>query len=241
MNTEILNEIGFTEAEKKVYLALLELGLSTAAPVLEKTELQNSVFYMTIHRLINKGFVSYIKKGQIRYYKAADPDVLLAYLHEKEAKLKQMLPELKAKQKLSSEKEEAEMYSGFKGIKTMLYSLIDDARAGEEYYFFGTRAEIYKELQERIYLAYDVLRKEKKLNAFGIHHSSVKKQMKKGRHPKMRYVDFPIPQTMSIFRDKIALIAWGDLKKPVGILITSRETAQQYKEFFKEMWKAAKA
>lgn len=240
MDTEILNEVGFSDAEKRVYLSLLEHGMSTAAPVLKRTGLQNSVFYRTIYRLIEKGFVSFIKKGKIKHYKAADPEILLVYLKEREGKLKELIPALKSKQQLSTEKEEAELYSGFKGVKTMMYSLIEDSKKGEEYYFFGTKAGIYPTLQERIYLAYDQLRKEKGLMAFGIHHISVKPYMKKGRYPEMRYADFPIPQTMSIFRDKIAIIAWGDLEKPIGLLIISKEIAEQYKQFFKEMWKIAK-
>lgn len=239
METEILNEIGFSEAEKKVYLTLLELGMSTAAPILEKTGLQNSVLYRTLHRLIDKGFVSFIRKGKIKHYKASDPEVLLTYHKERETKLKNLIPKLRIRQK-ESEKEEAEVYSGFKGVKTMLYSLIEDAKKGEECYFFGQRAEIYDELQERLFFAYDVFRKEKMIKVLGIHDISVKEHMEKGRYSIMRYVDFPIPQTMVIFRNKIALIAWGNLRKPIGVLITSKEMAEQYKEFFKEMWKIAK-
>jgi len=239
MNTEILNEIGFSDAEKKVYLTLLELGMSTAAPILEKTGLQNSVLYRTIHRLIEKGFVSFIKKGKIKHYKASNPEVILTYHRERGIKLKKLIPELKKRQK-KSETEEAEVYSGFKGVKTMLYSLIEDGKKGEECYFFGQRAEIYTELQKRLYLAYDLYRSEKKIKVFGIHDISVKRHMKKGRYSIMRYVRTPIPQTMVIFRNKIALIAWGNLEKPTGILISSKEMATQYKGFFKELWKIAK-
>ncbi len=239
MNTDILNEIGFSEAEKKVYLTLLELGVSTAAPILEKTGLQNSVFYRTIHRLIDKGFASFIKKGKIKHYQAADPEVLLTYLQEKQSKLKKLIPELKLKQKFA-EKEEAEVYSGFKGVKTMLYSLIEDAKKGEKFYFFGARPDIYTELQERVFLAYDTLRKEKGLQVFAIFNTVMRKYVKKGRHIKAKYVDFPVPSHMAIFRDKIVLASWGDLEKPRGVLIKSKEIASQYKEFFEEMWVQAK-
>ena len=58
-------------------------------------------------------------------------------------------------------------------------------------------------------------------------------------HEDFLFFDFPIPPTISIFRDKIAMMSWGDLEKPKGILITSREMAIQYTKFFKEMWKLA--
>ena len=61
MDTKILEDIGLTNAEIKVYLALLELGSSTAGHILEKSGLQNSVVHMTLHKLIDKGFITFIK------------------------------------------------------------------------------------------------------------------------------------------------------------------------------------
>lgn len=61
MNTQILEDIGLTNAEIKVYLALLELGTATAGPILEKSHLQNSVVHMTLNKLIEKGFVTFVK------------------------------------------------------------------------------------------------------------------------------------------------------------------------------------
>ena len=63
MDISILEDIGLTNAEIKVYLALLELGSSTAGPILEKSKLQNSVVHMTLNKLIDKGFVTFIKEG----------------------------------------------------------------------------------------------------------------------------------------------------------------------------------
>lgn len=240
MDTAILNEVGFTDAEKRVYLALLELGSVTAAPILDKTGLQNSVFYRTVHRLMKKGFVSFIKKGKIRHYQAADPNLILIYHKEKENKLKELIPQLRYQQSLVKEKQEAEVYIGFKGVKTLLYSIIEDAKKGEKFYFFQSAVDIYEQLQDRLFLAYDQLRKEKKLEVYGIFNIKSKKVMKKGRYPKIRYVDFPIPPTLVIFRDNVVVIAWENLENPKGVLIKSKEISNQYRSFFKEMWRTAK-
>ena len=234
MNTKILNEIGFSEAEKKVYISLLELGSSTAAPILKKTGLQNSVLYRTIHRLIEKGFISFIKKGKIKHYKSTDPELLLTFLKEKEKRLKEIIPELKLKQ-TQSEKEDAEVYSGIKGVKTLLYSLIEESKKGEESFFFQSGSKIYTELQDKIFLAYDQLRKEKDLDVKGILHISTKKLMKKGRYSKMRYVDFPIPSNISIFNDYVGLTAFED--KPMCLLIKSRVLATVFRNYFESVWK----
>ena len=60
MDTRILEDIGLTNAEIKIYLALLELGTSTAGPILEKSGLQNSVVHMTLKKLVDKGLVTFV-------------------------------------------------------------------------------------------------------------------------------------------------------------------------------------
>src|SRR3989338_5391745 len=94
MNTKILEDIGLTNAEIKVYLSLLELGTSTAGPILQKSGLQNSVVHMTINRLIDKGFVSFFKEGKRNNYQAANPNHILEYLDEKKTNFQSILPEL---------------------------------------------------------------------------------------------------------------------------------------------------
>src|SRR3989344_661405 len=83
MDTQILEDIGLTNAEIKVYLALLELGSSSAGPVIEKSGLQNSVVHMTLNRLLDKGFVSYYMEGKRTHYQAANPKHLVDYINEK--------------------------------------------------------------------------------------------------------------------------------------------------------------
>jgi len=60
MNTKILEDIGLTPGEIKVYLTLLEEGASSAGKILEQAQIQNSVFHFNINRLMEKGLVSSI-------------------------------------------------------------------------------------------------------------------------------------------------------------------------------------
>jgi len=71
MNTEILSDIGLTQGEIKIYLALLEIGETSAGEVKNKTKLQNSVVHLCLNNLIHKGLVHYVEKGKRRFYKLA--------------------------------------------------------------------------------------------------------------------------------------------------------------------------
>ena len=63
MNTKVLEDLGLTKSEIKVYLSLLSLGPSSAGAILQKAKIQNSVLHFSLNNLIEKGLVSYIKKG----------------------------------------------------------------------------------------------------------------------------------------------------------------------------------
>src|SRR3989344_1562044 len=109
-----------TENEQKVYLELLKLGESTASPILKVTGLQNSVFYRTIHRLMEKGYVTYILKGKIKHFKSVDPKAFINDIKEKELEIKEIIPKLQELQKQAkaqaTAQATAEVYIGLKGL-----------------------------------------------------------------------------------------------------------------------------
>ena len=57
MKTEILEDIGLTQGEIRVYLALLELHTSTAGPIIEKAGLPSSVVYLALNKLLKKEMI----------------------------------------------------------------------------------------------------------------------------------------------------------------------------------------
>ena len=234
---EELNSL-LTENEKKIYIELLRLGESTASPILEKTGLQNSVFYRTIHRLMDKGFVTYILRGKIKHFRASNPEMFLAQEKRRELEIKELIPKLKEIQKVSQNKTTAEVFIGLKGLVSMYYELISDSKPGEEYYFFGFPERVLDDAMNKVYIPFRKYRIEKKLKVYGLLNTALKGKIKQFSHVKEKYVDYPLPPNMAIFRDKIVIVSWGDI--PTGILIQSQDVADQYKTFFNLLWKNAK-
>lgn len=227
-----------TENEKQIYLALLQLGESTASPILEKTGLQNSVFYRTIHRLMEKGYVSYILKGKIKHFKANNPDLFLAEIKNKQEKIKNLIPQLKEIEKISEYKSNAEVFIGIKGVLSMYKLLIEDSKPHEKYYFFGPPEEVFAETMSKVYIPFRKFREEKKLDVYGLMKKSLKGKVEKFNRTYEKYADFPLPPNMAVFQDKVVMVSWGEI--PTGILIKAKDIAEQYKELFWQMWKLAK-
>src|SRR5687768_16408835 len=105
MNTEPLRELGLTEGEIKVYLALISLGETTSGPLVDQSGVSLSKVYNILDRLATKGLASHVVKQKTKYFKAADPGRILVYLREKEEALraqertlKEIIPQLELQQ-----------------------------------------------------------------------------------------------------------------------------------------------
>src|SRR3989338_2664636 len=125
MDTSILEDLGLTGAEIKVFLALLEIGSSAAGKVVEKSGLQNAVVHRAFHSLAEKVIITYVKEGKMNRYQTIEPKQLVDFLDEKRARLEKILPELEAKRGLAQQKPQASLFQGVRGVKTLINLMID--------------------------------------------------------------------------------------------------------------------
>jgi len=237
MDVTPFEDIGLTNAEIKAYIALLELGITKVGAVIEKSGLQSSVVHNCLHKLQEKGLVSYMKKGQIKHYKATDPNNFVNFIDEKKRNFKKILPELLLKQKLAEDRNEAVIYEGWKGVMNMIVESIKNSKKGDEYLFFSADIKpINQEIQD-FFRKFDPKRKAKGLIVKGIALTKLRHlfedRVKRG-FMQMKYSEQPIPPNMSICNDNVALFNWGE--KPVAYLIYSKQLAEKYRNFFYSIW-----
>lgn len=235
MDEEILQNLGFTYAESKVYLLLLELGSVKVGRIIEKSGLQSSTVHNTLNSLTDKGYITHVLKGKIKIYQAVNPKNILKEFRGKEAKFESILPSLEQKHKFGEEKPQAEIFEGTKGMINLLNELIEDAKPKDIYYFFAVDETGFNEEIQKFFEMYDTKRKDKGLVVKGIARKELKPLFKKRRILKMRYVNYHIPSNISICNNKMAIMNWGE--KPTGILIKSAQICKSQIDFFKELWK----
>ena len=235
MDTKVLEDIGLSATEIKVFINILELGESKAGNIIKKSGLQSSSAYNAIHSLIERGLVSYIKKSKVKYYRAADPESILDYLELKKREFLKLLPELKSRQ-IRNQNEGVEFFKSYKGIKTIMSELLKSAKKDDVYRTFSIEdPEQYERARERVFRATKQFVKEKGVILKGIFHKMTKHLPTKTSIMKKRYADFPLPPNTLIFQDMVAIISWGE--EPLGILIHSKDIAERYVDFFEHMWK----
>ena len=144
VNIELLERIGLTKSEAKVYLALLELGSTTKGPIVSASGVSSSKIYELLDKLISKGLTSSVIKSGTKYFEAAPPSRILDYLKEKEAEIKKMearienvLPELELRRSLAGIGSETQVFKGMKGAETSFEDILNELKAGDEYFVLG--------------------------------------------------------------------------------------------------------
>ncbi len=165
MDTEsMLQEMGLSKSEAKVYLALLDLGASLAGDITKEAKINRSNCYDALERLIEKGLVSYIIKSNRKYFQAETPQKLVELLKEEQEKIKskqqtlqEALPQLFEKREISHEKPEATVYKGKKGIQ----SIFEEILRHKEYRALGSSGK-FKEILDPYFTHFQKKSKETK-------------------------------------------------------------------------------
>lgn len=114
---EPLKNLGLSEKEAKIYLALLQLGPSTPYQIAKKAGLKRPTAYVIAEELVEKGLIVHVPGETPKKYIARTPDT---FIEEREAKLraaKQILPELRSFQKGTAEKPSIMYYEGADGVR----------------------------------------------------------------------------------------------------------------------------
>ncbi len=247
MNTKILENIGLTKGEIKVYLALLELGNSTSGPIIINSNVSRSKVYEILEKLKEKGLTTESIKSNTRYFQATNPDKILNYIDRKESKLKQqkkdfkeLLPELKLKQTLVKEKQEVKVYVGFEGLKTFYDEILKSANKKDEYLAmtFSNKSLDNKSIIH-MFQKFHQKRGELGFKAKILCHKDDNLTQKKMNYNKTKLYEFRttkqvIPTGIAIFKDTVATYNWG--KVPRVFAIICKENADQYRKFFYHLW-----
>lgn len=254
MKEEILKEIGLTESEKRVYLALLDLGDSTRGDIVNQSGVAGSKVYELLEKLQEKGLVSIYLKDKVKHFKPTNPSQIINYLEEKKRKLIDMekqahilLPQLISKYNSSKEKQEVELVSGMRGLETIFREQVETLNKGETCYVIGGTwgtGEEQEELVQSFFEKIHLMREEKRIKTKMLFNLNQKKSTekiyssKKYPNTSTRYLEHSTPVAINVYNDRTIIIIFG--KKITSIYIKSQDVANSFLEYFNLLWKTAK-
>ncbi len=238
MGTQILQEIGLSNTEAKVYLALLELGSALAGEITKKSEVNRTNVYDALERLIEKGLVTYVISANRKVFEPVNPEMLREILKEKQEKLSSAMNELQLKYKTSRIKEEATIFKGKKGIKSIFEDILKEKKNLFVYGAESRFADMFPDYQKH----WNDRRAKLGIKVKMIYNEKVKKRKieEKLKLLTMKFLPkhYEFPSTVMIYDDKIVTIVWTEL--PFGFMIRSKEAVKSNKNFFDILWDIAK-
>lgn len=229
-----LEKIGMSGNEIKVYLVLNDHGSTKAGKISKLAKIDRSSAYNAIKLLQEKGFVSYVMIGKIKWFQAVGPKRILEYLKEQQEEVQSILPELHERHKRKKIDGQVRMFKGVKGVRTVFLDII---RTGKDNFVFGSEGQLSDRMPEFAY-QFDRMKKEKGMKTQLI--------LRKGRKEldnktsTYRYLD-NISESQAVTNicgDKVTIIIWTD--EPEAIVIENAAAAKAYKSYFDFMWKNAK-
>lgn len=227
---EILQKLGLGEQEAKTYLALLDLGETTATKLSERTNLGRVHMYQILNKLIGKGLASELSKESVKYFSAADPKTLLADLQEKEQDLKAILPDLLIRQQEKKPETKVELYKGKKAIKSTLMSIVKEKA---EYVFIGGGEEGCTHLKLEFEV---VLREAAKEKIKGRVLERKNRYFFVGKYEDYRFLPEQLISTtsMAVWGNKTGIFVWSE--PYYLIVIENKEIAKSNLSHFNYLW-----
>lgn len=247
---DVLNEIGLSESEKRVYLALLDLGDSTRGDIVNNSKVAGSKIYELLEKLQKKGLVSIYLKNKIKHFKVTNPKQILNYIEAKKQKMieteeqaRLILPKLLAKFNSSKKDQEVELITGIKGLEIIFREQIELLSKGDTCYVIGgTNKGADEKIIQGFFEKIHLMREAKKIKTKMLFNLQQKESTHKlystKKYPRTstRYINHTSPVAINIYKDRTIIIIFG--VEIASIFIKSKEVADSFTEHFNLLWKA---
>jgi HTH-type transcriptional regulator, sugar sensing transcriptional regulator len=114
-----LIDLGLSEEESKIYLTVLELGGSFASTIARKAKTPRVNCYYILEKLQKKGLITSNLKGNVKFFVAEPPQVLVNQMEDRYKDAQKLLPELLSITNTHAFKPIIRSYEGLEGVKTM--------------------------------------------------------------------------------------------------------------------------
>lgn len=241
-----LEKLGLDKNEIKVYLALLEIGLTSAGAIIKKTKLHRMIVYNSLDRLIDSHLASFVYVKNTKHFQASNPEFLLDIISEKENIAHSIIPQLKALQKSSDEQLEVKILYGHSGFISNLETLVKIAAKHDKTLRIlgGAKADYFYEAVGDWYQNYKDLLEKYKVTKWQISPDTdteaFKEKFAREKNTKLRTlkVGLSSPTLTRITPELVSIEIYT--KEIVIIQIYNPLIAQGYMDSFQLLWQQAK-
>ncbi len=233
---EKLSEIGLSNKESEVYIALLKNSPISGGELAKLLNMDRTHTYNLLNNLINKGLATHILENNKKLFRSTSPKNLLNQVQKKETIIKDILPGLLELEQVKKEPSVVRVLEGKEGLRTLIRMLFDNKE--KDICVYGGTGKSYEVLK------YEMPRIAKET---GIKHIKGKiitaeklreKLFTKLKNFDVRYIGEITPSSTMIFGNIVSIQIFDE--KISVILIESKSVAESYRKYFESLWKSAK-
>ena len=234
----MLAELGFTNAESRVYTDLLKFGDSKTGSIMQRSGLYSSVVYNSLKHLMEEGFVTFYTKGRIKYFSAVDPSRIVDAEKERMELAEAMAKKLSLIRKATKERSKVFIFEGRKAVRTIFNDILSTLGNGGEQLVIGI-SDTGSGMGEFI------RRWEEKRVRGGIRKRVLVSNTSKewlSYYGMQKLVDIRtisnslyINMSINIYGSKVVLILWA--REPTYILIEGKEISKNFRSYFEMLWR----
>ena len=242
-----LQQLGLSEKESKVYLALLQLGCSSVRKISKQSDVNRGTTYDILKSLITQGLVTYQNKGKSQFFIAESPDKFNEFVENKEKKLltikskiTETVPLLKAITNNFDNKPVTKLYKGYQGVSVILHDVLENVnkKFGNEYYVFSSAATAMNKLMYHDFKDFTLERIRRKIfvKAIAIGDRGEKKSSLSERKFLVKNPKKSSPTYILVYANKTAYISLDNKNQLVGVLIEDPSIYSTNKIVFNGLW-----
>lgn len=248
---EALIDIGLSEKEANVYIAVLNLGEQPASIISRVTKINRSSVYDILDSLMNKGIALKTDISNKTYYKVIDPTRLQNYIENEKVKflknyerkssnLSDIIEDMEKIKLLKPTKPVVKYYEGERGLQE---AYEDTLESKEDIRAYANIEEMHKGLPH-FFPEYYKRRSDAQIFIHTIAPNNAE-SLKRGKLDKsefreIRFIDkdkYEFTPEINIYDNKVLFASW---KEKMAVVIESEEIADFHKKIFDVLYRELK-
>lgn len=240
MLEKYLQEIGLSEKESQVYLALLQVDNESIQDLAKRTGINRTTVYPVLETLEKKGLVSEVQVGKKTHYEAAAPERLETFverqkviLEERSERLKDIIPQIKSIQREEGERPVVKFFDGRDGTISAMEEFFGTEEKGGEAFFFYSRDLLDEHFTQQEKDRYLKMRLDRKIKSESVY-TYTKGDLGSDKNANRLQIDarkYPITCDIAVYKDTVRVTTLGESVS--SILIRSKDLAETLTSLFR--------
>ncbi len=233
-----LAELGLSDKEARVYMALLPRQDTGTSNLIRATGLHGQFVYTALERLEEMGLAKHVVQNGRKKFSAGSPERILALVEEKKLAAQQVVRQL-AQQFAGKHEQSFEVFQGDTSFIAHEFALLEACPDGSSIDIIAGSGDKYVDIFGVELNEYERIRIEKKVALRYISTSGNQNYLKIMAQTRPFFEYRVLPQSApqvdtDIYEDKINFMIYG--QPVVSFTFTNKEVAKGYKGFFDVLW-----